>query len=182
MSEQPFDRVAREQAAAVPAQQPAQHQVQQYAQHQVQHQPPSSAMRQPVAKGIQMKERNPLGVWIGLPLITLGIYGYVWYYMIHSELADFDRRRVISPGGALAALLFGWLTAGIWTLVSFYGAGKKIADAQRAAGLSPTCSPGLGLVLLFILGLGILYYQAELNKVVRANSNVPPGHEVFLYV
>jgi Domain of unknown function (DUF4234) len=38
---------------------------------------------QPVASGLQMKRRNPLGVWLGLPLITLGIYVFVWYYKIH---------------------------------------------------------------------------------------------------
>src|SRR5262245_30108493 len=49
----------------------------------------------PVAQGLQMKERNPVAVWIGLPLITLGIYFYVWYYKIHKEMAMFDRRRVV---------------------------------------------------------------------------------------
>src|SRR5512139_4238694 len=35
--------------------------------------------RESVATGLQMKHRNPFAVWIGLPLITLGIYTYVWY-------------------------------------------------------------------------------------------------------
>ncbi|GIH93408.1 DUF4234 domain-containing protein [Planobispora siamensis] len=135
----------------------------------------------PVSTGLQMKRRNPFAAWLGLPLITLGFYAFVWYYLIHSELADFDRRRVISPSSALMAYVFGWVTLGVWTMVSFYTAGKKIANAQRAAGLAPTCSGGLGLLLFFVFGLGVLYYQSELNKVVRANETTPPGHEVPLY-
>ncbi len=48
-----------------------------------------------------MKERNPVAVWIGLPLITLGIYFYVWYYKIHKEMAMFDRRRVVPVAGPM---------------------------------------------------------------------------------
>jgi hypothetical protein len=28
--------------------------------------------------GVVGKKRNVVAVWLGLPLITLGIYGYVW--------------------------------------------------------------------------------------------------------
>ncbi|MBJ7352444.1 MAG: DUF4234 domain-containing protein, partial [Rhodococcus sp.] len=37
-------------------------------------------MTGPVAQGSAMKRRNPVVVWILLPLITLGIYHFVWYY------------------------------------------------------------------------------------------------------
>src|SRR4051812_8228000 len=57
--------------------------------------------QQPALAGLQMKRRNPVGVWLGLPIITLGIYGYVWFYLVHAELASFDRRRQISAGMAL---------------------------------------------------------------------------------
>src|SRR5215475_15155952 len=63
----------------------------------------------PVARGLQMKRRNPLAVWIGLPLITLGIYHYVWYYKIHHEMGEFDpRRNVPDIGPVLVLLLLGW--------------------------------------------------------------------------
>jgi Domain of unknown function (DUF4234) len=147
---------------------PAQHGGVAYAQH-----------GQPALMGIQMKRRNPVGVWLGLPLITLGIYNLVWYYSVHSELANFDRRRQISGGMALCSLLFGWITLGIWPLVTFVKLGGHIRDAQRAAGLQPTSSGGVGF-LLGIFGFGMLYYQIQLNKVVDRYNGAPTGAQVPL--
>lgn len=141
-------------------------------------------MSQPVAaqaalSGTQMKRRNPVGAWLGLPLITLGIYGLVWYYKVHAELARFDRRQGISAGLALCSVLFGALTLGIWPLITWIKLGGHIRNAQRAAGLQPSCSGGVGL-LLAIVGFGVLYYQIELNRVVRQFGETPPGEEVRL--
>jgi hypothetical protein len=134
---------------------------------------------QPALMGIQMKRRNPLGVWFGLPLITLGIYNLVWYYSVHAELAKFDRRRQISGGLALCALLFGWITLYIWPLVSWIKLGGHIRNAQQAAGLQPTCSAGIGF-LLGCIGFGTLYYQIQLNKVVDRYNGAPTGAQVPL--
>jgi hypothetical protein len=71
-----------------------------------------------------------------------------------------------------------------WTvvapLVSYYRTGERIHDAQQAAGLVPTVVPVLGMLLMLVLGLGTLYYQAELNKVVAVYGDVPPGSTVSL--
>jgi hypothetical protein len=139
--------------------------------------------RPPVAPGVQMKRRNPLAVWIGLPLITLGIYHYVWYYKIHREMRDFDRRRpVATVGPLLVVLLLGWTV--VAPLISYYRTGDRIVESQRAAGLPATCVPVLGMLLMLVFGLGSLYYQVELNKVVDAygGSATPPGTNVPLYV
>jgi phosphotransferase system glucose/maltose/N-acetylglucosamine-specific IIC component len=135
----------------------------------------------PVAGGLQMKHRNPLGVWIGLPLITLGIYSLVWLYKIHSELGVFDRRRIVGAVGPVLAWIFGGLTLMIWPLVSTYNTGGTIAAAQRSAGLAPTCSGGLGVLLVFVFGTHSLYYQLELNRIVAVNP-VPEGTQVPLWV
>jgi drug/metabolite transporter (DMT)-like permease len=129
--------------------------------------------------GVQMKKRNPVGAWLGLPIITLGIYGIVWYYLVHSELANFDRRRPISPGMAICSVLFGTITLGIWPLVTWVKLGGHIRNAQQAAGLQPSCSGGLGF-LLGILGFGVLYYQIELNKVINRYGDTPAGTQVPL--
>lgn len=129
--------------------------------------------------GAQMKRRNPVGVWLGLPLITLGIYGLVWYYKIHSELAKFDTRRPVSAGMALCSVIFGAITLGIWPLVMWVKLAGHIRNAQRAAGLAETCSSGLGF-LLAIFGFGTLYYQIELNKVVSKYGDAEPGTSVPL--
>jgi Domain of unknown function (DUF4234) len=134
---------------------------------------------QPDLAGTQMKRRNPLGAWLGLPIITLGIYGLVWYYLVHSELAAFDRRRPVSAGLALCSVLLGTLTLGIWPLVTWVKLAGHIRNAQRAAGLEPSCSGGVGF-LLGIIGFGVLYYQIELNKVVKHYGDAAPGSQVTL--
>jgi hypothetical protein len=142
--------------------------------------PVAGAPVAPVAGGLAMKRRNPVAAWLGLPLITLGIYHLVWYYKIHREMAEFDRRRAVpTVGPMLVLLLLSWTV--IAPLVSYYNAGNRIRNAQRAAGLTATCSGGVGLLLMFVFGLGTLYYQAELNKIVNAYG-APEGTQIPLYV
>jgi hypothetical protein len=142
--------------------------------------PGGPMMGAPVAAGLAMKRRNPVGVWLGLPLITLGIYHLVWYYKIHREMAQFDRRRAVPVAGPmLVLLLLSWTI--VAPLVSYYNTGARIRDAQRAAGQQPECSPGLGLFLMFVFGLGTLYYQIQLNKIVDV-YRVPEGSQILLYV
>jgi hypothetical protein len=133
----------------------------------------------PGPAGTQMKRRNPVAAWLGLPIITLGIYGIVWYYLVHSELAAFDRRRPVSAGLAVCSVLFGTLTLGIWPLITWVKLAGHIRNAQRAAGLQPSCSGAVGF-LLGIFGFGVLYYQVELNKVTKRYGDAPAGSPVPL--
>ncbi|MET8644901.1 DUF4234 domain-containing protein [Streptomyces sp. NPDC004074] len=129
--------------------------------------------------GLAMKRRGPVAVWLGLPLITLGIYQLVWYYKIHKELQAFDRRQTLSPAGSALVLIFlGWTV--IAPLVSYHNTGKAIANAQRAAGLPVTCSPAVSTWLTFVFGLNIWYMQRQLNLVVDAYPGIAPGTEVPL--
>ena len=131
-----------------------------------------------VATGTMFKRRNMFAVWLGLPLITLGIYNLVWWYKVNAEMASFDRRTQVNPAATLLAFLFGWLLL-VPPYLASYGTGQRIAERQRAAGLAPTCSPALGIVLMFAFGLHTLYYQAELNKIVD-HYRVPEGSQVTL--
>lgn len=136
-------------------------------------------MTVPAASGLAMKTRNPFAVWIGLPLITLGIYHFVWYYKIHREMAEFDRRRNVPVAGPmLVILLLGWTV--IAPLVSYFNTGNRIKDAQRAAGIEPTCSPVIGLLLCFVFGLQTLYYQVQLDKITAHYGPLEPGTVVAL--
>lgn len=135
----------------------------------------------PAAIGLLFKERNPVMTWLVFPIITLGIYMYVWYYKIHKEMAEFDRRRqapVVGP--MLVLLLLSWTV--VAPLVSFYNTGQRIHNAQRASGLRPTCSPIVSCLLAFVFGLNILYMQAELNKIVDRYPGAHEGAQVPLYV
>lgn len=129
--------------------------------------------------GLAMKRRGSVAVWIGLPLITLGIYQLVWYFKIHKELDRFDRRLALNPAGSLLVMIFlGWTL--IAPLISFHNTGKAIANAQRAAGLPVTCSPAASTFLVFVFGLNIWYMQRQLNLVVDAYPGTDPGAEVTL--
>jgi hypothetical protein len=145
--------------------------------------PPTSAPSDgaPVAGGLQMKRRNPVGIWIGLPLITLGIYSYVWYYKIHNEMAAFDRRQNVPTTGPVLVLIFlSWTI--IAPIISYHNTGAQIREAQKAAGLQPTCSPTLSWLLVIVFGLNTLYMQVELNKVVDRYAGAQTGSQVPLFV
>lgn len=124
------------------------------------------------------KRRNVVGVWLGLPLITLGIYGFVWYYKINKE-TRFNPRTQVSPGIALLTVALGWILI-VPPFVSVYKTGQRISDAQRAAGIGPSCNGAIGIVLMFFFGLWTLYYQAELNKIPAAYESAAAGQLVPL--
>ena len=126
----------------------------------------------------QMKQRNGVLVRIVWPVLTLGIYHFVWYYKIHNEMLHFDPRQPIKPAGSTLTILFGWIIV-VPPFVSYFNTGNRIARCQRAAGLPATANPWIGFVLLFIFGLTPLYYQFELNKVVERYA-VEPGAPVTL--
>jgi hypothetical protein len=115
--------------------------------------------------------RNPIVVWL-LSLVTLGIYYLVWYYKVNREVAEFDARITVSPGMAVVAITFGAFII-VPPFVSTYNTGERISQAQRAAGLEPTCSGIIGLLLSFLWGLNSAYYQAELNKIWERDSFQP---------
>src|SRR5690606_17253319 len=120
-----------------------------------------------------------VGAWLGLPLITFGIYGLVWFYKVHSELHAYDRRIGDSAVNALLSMIFGVITLGTWPLVMWAKLGGRIAAAQCAAGLQPTCSGGIGF-LLGVIGFGVLSSQIQLTKVVDRYGATPPGQQVSL--
>ncbi|WP_052583937.1 DUF4234 domain-containing protein [Saccharomonospora iraqiensis] len=127
-----------------------------------------------------MKQRHPVTVWLLWPLITLGVYHLVWYFKIHKEMAEFDRRRAVPiVGPMLVLLLLSWTV--IAPLISYYNCGDRIRNAQRAAGMQVTCTPVIGLLLMFVFGLGTLYYQLELNKITDAYQ-APAGQQIPLWV
>ncbi|MEU4596159.1 DUF4234 domain-containing protein [Nocardia sp. NPDC023988] len=113
-----------------------------------------------------VQRRNPVLVWLVFPLITFGIYFFVWYYKIHKEMAE-QRRDPEAPvtGPLLVMLFLSW--TGIGFIVSYWRTGNRIRATQESAGLEPSCSPAIGFLLNLVLGLGILYYQLELNKVAE---------------
>jgi hypothetical protein len=111
-----------------------------------------------------IKRRNPFLTWLVWPLITGGIYVYVWYYKIHKEQAELKRDPHAPVVGPLLVFIFLSGTV-IAPIISFWRSGNRIRQSQQYVGLEPTASPLVGFLLNFVFGLGFLYYQVELNKV-----------------
>ena len=103
--------------------------------------------------------RSPIAVWLLLPVITLGIYSYVWYYKINRELRDFHPAIQVDPTLALLAMFVPFVG-----FVSLYNTGKRIGQAQQLSGLDKPCSGGLGILACFAFGLHAVYYQSQLNR------------------
>jgi Domain of unknown function (DUF4234) len=116
------------------------------------------------------KIRHPLGV-IGLTLITLGIYGFVWYYKINKEMNTLggtydDDYLENSPGTALLAVTLGILII-VPPFVSYWRTNKRIERSQERVLGSNNFSPVLSFVLTLI-GLGFVSHylmQSNLNQV-----------------
>lgn len=124
------------------------------------------------------KYRNPLVVWLLLPLVTLGIYSLVWYYKINREARDLGVQ--VDPGVSLLAVTLGSFIL-VPPFVSIFKTGERIAQAQRSAGIAATCSPAVGLLLwMFLFGSGTLYYQSELNKIWDHYGRPPEGSPITI--
>ena len=124
------------------------------------------------------KKRSPVGVWLGLPLITLGIYGLVWYYKINDEERRYLEDDSIKPGIALLAILLGWILI-VPPFVSIYKTCGRVKRMEERAGVAGRIEPVLGLVLAFVFSLHVFYIQSHLNGIwdvyLRVQTPAPPA-------
>jgi hypothetical protein len=125
------------------------------------------------------KIRNPLGI-IGLAIITLGIYGLVWYYKTNKELAEVGKARGTdecgdSPGTSLLAVTLGALVI-VPAFLSAYNFCKRLQAAERLTGAPQGMEPGL-LFLLYVFLSPVAAYiaQSNLNKVLQAQAGQLPA-------
>jgi Domain of unknown function (DUF4234) len=123
------------------------------------------------------RKRNIIGVWLGLPLITLGIYHYVWIYKVNNEARRFLRDDAIRPGMSVLAFIPGGILI-VPPFIAIYRLGQRIARMEEAAGLQSRVEPVLGLVLSFVFGSHALYYQSHLNAIwdryLQSSRAMPP--------
>lgn len=104
-----------------------------------------------------------------LPIITIGIYFFFWWYFIHRELRDLGRAKKTqelgeSPGTSLLAVTLGALII-VPALVSIYRGFKRVQAAQRLAGSEPI-NGWIGLILFIVLTPAFYaYVQSGLNAV-----------------
>jgi hypothetical protein len=127
------------------------------------------------------KIRSPWAAAL-LPIVTLGIYYFVWYYKINREMADLGRARGKtdelgdSPGTSLLAITLGALII-VPAILSTIHTAQRIQRAQRLTGIEPQLNGWLALVLYLLIAPGFwAYEQSELNKVWNT-SGTPPAVE-----
>lgn len=122
------------------------------------------------------KKRHPLGI-LGLMLITLGIYFFVWWYKVNSELAEMGRARGTTelgdnPGNSLLAMVPGFFII-VPPYISFYNGSNRLRAAERLMGRPAGMDAGLMLVLYFFIGpVAVYIFQNDLNKVLEAQQAV----------
>jgi hypothetical protein len=127
------------------------------------------------------KKRNIWLVWLVWPLITLGIYYFVWWYKINREARDFDEKIAVEPALSVLAVTVGWLII-VPPYVSVFRTGERIGQMQEDAGMERTCNGWIGLVLSFFASLNSLYYQYELNRIWDRLGSPEEGSLVALPV
>jgi hypothetical protein len=114
------------------------------------------------------KIRNLFAVAI-LPIVTIGIYFFFWWYFIHRELRDYGRAKNTdelgtSPGTSLLAVTLGALII-VPALVSIYRGFKRVQAAQRLAGVEQI-NGWIGLILFLVFSPALnAYMQSGLNAV-----------------
>jgi hypothetical protein len=124
------------------------------------------------------KIRSPWAAAL-LPIVTLGIYYFVWYYKINREMADLGRARGKtdelgdSPGTSLLAVTLGALII-VPAILSTIHTAQRIQRAQKLTGIEPQLNGWLALVLYLLIAPGFwAYEQSELNKVWNSTGEPP---------
>ena len=119
-------------------------------------------------------KRNPLGV-LGLTFITLGIYGFYWFYKVNEEIKRYTGDQTISPGRSLAALIPGFLLI-VPPFIAYYNPANHIVDMQQRRGIASQISPVLVVLLGLVIWIGMsAYVQEHLNRVWEPASMPSAG-------
>jgi Domain of unknown function (DUF4234) len=125
----------------------------------------------------RVKIRSPWAAAL-LPLITLGIYHFVWWYRINRELRDYGRARGYDlgqkPTNSLLALVPGGLII-VPALITYWRGTKRVQGAARVGGREPL-NGWIALILFLLLSPGFwAYIQVSLNDLWRSDAEPVPG-------
>ncbi len=115
-----------------------------------------------------IKRRNPWGTFL-LNVVTLHIYGFVWYFMINREIRDHSGERInVDPVLSVLAVTIGWIVI-VPALVSIYRTADRVRQVQQSTGAAKTISPVLAFLIGLItfnnlLGFYMPYVQSHINS------------------
>jgi hypothetical protein len=128
----------------------------------------------------EVKIRSPWAAAL-LPIITLGIYHFVWWYRINRELRDYGQAKGYdlgqNPTNSLLALVPGFLII-IPPYVTYWRGTKRVQGASRIAGQDPL-NGWIALILFILIGPAYwAYMQVSLNKVWEQEAEPVAGGEL----
>ena len=118
-------------------------------------------------------KQQSIWAWLGLTLITLGIYSIFWYYRVNKEMKEVGGAMgdaelgASSPGMSVFALFIP-----IANLISIWNTGRRIQKLQVASGRLGDYSMGVHLLLIFFTGLWAMYAQVTLNSIWETAQGV----------
>lgn len=125
-------------------------------------------------QGQSYLKRNPLGV-LALSLITLGIYGFYWYYKVNEEIQRYTNDQTISPSRSLLAVIPGFLLI-VPPFIAYYNTANHIVQMQQQRGMASQISPALVVIIALVLWIGMAaYVQEHLNRVWESASASASG-------
>ncbi len=108
-------------------------------------------------------------LWYLISIVTLGIGGLVWYYLINRDAKILARNNAWSPGLSVVAVTLGALII-IPALVSIWRSWSRVREATHADGMGA----GTQFVLCFVPIVNIAYsgyLQSKLNHAITAGSS-----------
>jgi hypothetical protein len=125
----------------------------------------------------EVKVRNPWAVAL-LPIVTLGIYHFVWWYKINKELKAYGEAKGYdlgqNPTNSLLALIPGFLII-VPPLVSYWRGTQRVQNASKLAGREPA-SGWIALILYLLLSPAMFaYLQVSLNNVWEQDAEPLAG-------
>ncbi len=127
----------------------------------------------------EVKVRSPWAVAL-LPIITLGIYHFVWWYKINKELKAYGEAKGYdlgqNPTNSLLALVPGFLII-VPPLVSYWRGTKRVMGAAKLTGQEPV-SGWISIILYLLLSPAFFaYLQVSLNHVWEQEAEPLPGQD-----
>lgn len=127
----------------------------------------------------EVKVRSPWAVAL-LPIVTLGIYGLVWWYKINKELKAYGEAKGYDlgqkPVNSLLALFPGGIII-VPALITYWRGTKRVQGAAKVAGREPV-NGWIALILYLVISIGFYaYLQASLNHIWEQEAEPLPGQE-----
>lgn len=117
---------------------------------------------------LETKYKNSVPVYLLLSLVTCGLFGIYWNYIIMQACNDLLEKKEFD---FISWFFLTIITCGIFNLYYKYKLGRAITEIQQAKGKPPFYNLPTISLLVTILDFGIVVnciHQNEINKLVCA--------------